>query len=81
MKPPFSFSRDFKKQYHSRDKKTRDEVDAILKGLVDLYEYTRKKDVRFQKIKLSMPLRTSGELLGVVMIALPTPKIIIRRIE
>ena len=80
MKPHFSFSRDFKKQYHSRDKKTRSEVDARLKDLSGLYEYIQKKNVRFEKIKMTLPL-PPPESLSVVIVATQTPKVIVRRIE
>ena len=80
MNPHFSFSRDFKKQYNSRDKKTRDKVDARLKDLSGLYVYIHKKSIPFEKIKMVLPL-SSTESLSVVMMASQAPKVIVRRIE
>lgn len=81
MKPLFSFSRDFKKQYHSRDKRTRDDIDCRLSEVADLVTYARKKEIPFAKVKMSLRIRVSGESLSVVVLSEPKPKVIVRRIE
>lgn len=81
MKAHFSFSHDFKKQYHSRDKKTRNEIDRCLADVDGLIAYARKKEIPLKKAKLSLPIRTSGESLSFVIFLVPTLKAIVRRLE
>ena len=81
MKAPFSFSRDFKKQYHSRDKKTRSDIDQRLAEMADLVAYANKKKIPLKKAKMSLRLRASSESLSIVIISGQAPKVIARRVE
>ena len=81
MKAHFSFSRDFKKQYHSRDKKTRNEIDRHLGEVDDLIAYALKKNMLLKKAKMGLHIRASNELLSCVIVFTPVPKVIVRRVE
>lgn len=74
-----SFSLDFKKQYTNRDKKVRNEIDDIVRDLTEIVRHVMKKDLPFKKMKITLRINSSKEVLSVIV--MPIPRIIIRRIE
>ncbi len=70
---------DFKKQYTNRDKRVRNEIDDIVRGLTEIVRHVIKKELPFKKMKITLRIKSSKEVLSVIV--MPVPRIIIRRIE
>ncbi len=79
MQNLISFSTDFKGQYSNRDKDTKKEIKDIGKQLVELFKFTTKNKICFKKMKLRMSLKTTNEIVNVVIF--PSPRIVFKRIQ
>ena len=74
-----SFSRNFKIQYFSREKPVRDEIDTQLIQAVKIQQFLAKNEINYQKIKMRFKIKSTCEDLTVLF--LPTPRIIVKRLE
>jgi len=74
-----SFSRNFKIQYFSREKVVKDEIDMQLKQAVMIQQFLAKNEINYQKIKMRFKIKSTCEDLTVLF--LPTPRIIVKRLE
>ena len=75
--PSISFSSDFKRQYHNRQKLERDEIDNLLKKLSECVKYIAKNDLPFRRIKFKV--RAGSEILDILVVY--PPRIIVKRLE